>query len=373
MEQMAATTTAVASGTSLRQTLAAVAGLQQQGAGGFAALLSQLVGDDDALAALLGQLTEQQNEQESSKNGGMLAAQLLLALTAATPQLTVDTNVAQQLLQQGGDAQTVSDVLAGLASMNTDPAAVQTADATQTGQTAATTDQNTELSAFYQVLSAAWQQAQTDTQTGGGAAGDGLFSQQTLREARKLLEEQGKQTVERPDIEQLQAAVDSKQFLPATSTTETFAQSAQVQDIAQQLRTGILNNVANGKSEFVVKLEPEGLGEITVHLLDDKSKISLSIMVADPQTAKLISNEVATLQNALRPLQAEVHQIMTGDGTNLAYASQNALSQQNQQYQQGQQSASRQFTFGSKDAKSDEFVDTVESILNPNGELDTYI
>ena len=373
MEQMAATTTAVATGTSLRQTLAAAAGLQQQGGGGFAALLSQLLGDDDALTALLGQLTQQQNEQESSKNGGMLAAQLLLALAAVNPQLTVDTNVAQQLLQQGGNPQVVSDVLAGLAAGTTNnTAAVQTPDTQQTGQTAST-DQTTQLSAFYQVLSAAWQQTQTDTQTGGGAAGEGLFSQQALREARKLLEEQGKQTVERPDIEQLQAAADAKQFLPAASTTKTFAPSPQMQDITEQLRTGILNNVANGKSEFVVKLQPEGLGEITVHLSDDKSKISLSIMVADPQTAKLISNEMATLQNALRPLQAEVHQIITGDGTNLAFASQNALSQQNQQYQHGQQQTGRQLAFGSQSGESDEFVDTVQSILNPNGELDTYI
>lgn len=369
MEQMTATATAVANGTSLRQTLAAAAGLQQQGSG-FAALLSQLVGDDDALMALLGQVTQQQNEQQGGKNGGMLAAQLLLALAAASPQLTVDANVAQQILQQGGNAQTISDALAGLPVMNGNTAAVQTADTQQTGQEAPA-DQ-AELSAFYQVLSAAWQQTQTDTQTGGGSAGEGLFSQQALREARKLLDEQGKQTVERPDVEQLQAAVDAKQFLPATAPAETFAQSAQVQDIAEQLRTGILNNVANGKSEFVVKLKPEGLGEITVHLSDDKSKISLSIMVADPQTAKLISNEVATLQNALRPLQAEVHQIITGDGTNLAYAAQNSLSQQNQQYQQGQH-AGRQATFGAQNAESDEFVDTVESILNQDGELDTYI
>ena len=370
MEQMTATTTAVASGTSLRQTLAAAAGLQQQGASGFAALLSQLLGNDDALTALLGQLTQQQNEEESSKNGGVLAAQLLLALTAATPQqFTVDTNVAQQMLQQDGSAQVVSDVLAGLTAMNTNTPAVQTTDAQQAGPTASGS-QTTELSAFYQVLSTAWQQTQTDTQTGGGATGDGLFSQQALREARKLLNEQGGQTVERPDIEQLQAAVDTKQFLPAKAAGETFAQSAQVQDIAQQLRTGILNNAVTGKSEFVVKLKPEGLGEITVHLSDDKSKISLSIMVADPQTAKLISNEVATLQNALRPLQAEVHQIIVGDGTTLAYASQNALSQQNQQ---GRQYAGRQGTFGTQGTEGDEFVDTVESILNPNGELDTYI
>ncbi|MCQ4735691.1 flagellar hook-length control protein FliK, partial [Anaerotruncus colihominis] len=77
----------------------------------------------------------------------------------------------------------------------------------------------------------------------------------------------------------------------------------------EQLKMGIQENYAANRDEFVVKLKPDGLGEITVKLVQRENSIALSILASSPQVARLISNEVAALQNALRPLQAEVTQI----------------------------------------------------------------
>ncbi len=141
------------------------------------------------------------------------------------------------------------------------------------------------------------------------------------------------------------------------------------------MKNSIFENVAKGKNEFVVRLKPEGIGEIVVKLSEDKEKISLSILTTSTQTARLISNEVAALQNALKPLNAEVQEITTIAGNEQAAQ----YSAQNQMTDQGKQSHSQQEPSHSRRGQrvagvEEDFDGTVEAGLAAGDDvLDTYI
>lgn len=166
-----------------------------------------------------------------------------------------------------------------------------------------------EFQALFETLSAAWGKEQS-TQ-GSGDMTEAMRFQNALREVRQALSEKSKGNTdsEQPDIEALQGAVDDRRFLTQVETSKSAASAPSFEEIAKQVKAGILQNVKQGKSEFVIRLKPEGLGEITIRLSEEKDKISLSIVTSSAAVGKLISNEVTALQNALRPLHAEVKEI----------------------------------------------------------------
>lgn len=133
------------------------------------------------------------------------------------------------------------------------------------------------------------------------------------------------------DVESLQADVNAGRFLTAQPEAAQLPLPS-AEEIGKQLKTGILHQTAQGKSEFIVRLEPEGIGEIVVKISDDREHMALSIFTASTQAARLISNEVATLQEALRPLQVQVQQVtLLPTEQAVSYASQSALTDQGQQ------------------------------------------
>jgi hypothetical protein len=86
------------------------------------------------------------------------------------------------------------------------------------------------------------------------------------------------------------------------------AKPTETQGIPEQIFLGLSQNVKAGRGEFVIKLMPEGLGEITVRLLAKEGRTTLRIITASAETARLINNDLAALQNALKPIRVEVHQ-----------------------------------------------------------------
>ena len=81
--------------------------------------------------------------------------------------------------------------------------------------------------------------------------------------------------------------------------------------VLEQVTDGIKQNISLGKSEFVIKLKPEALGEITVKLVEEAGKTTLSITTASAQTAKLINNDIDALRKAVAPMNVEVHYAVT--------------------------------------------------------------
>ena len=200
------------------------------------------------------------------------------------------------------------------------------------------------------------------------------LSREVVREVKQLLSDESGKPAETLDIEALQEQVNSKCYFPSQMDLSLpKAALPEPEQIAAQIKEGILENTARGKNEFIVRLKPEGIGEILVKLSEDKSRITLNIFTASEQTAKLISNEVVSLQNALRPLHAEVQQVtvIPSDHT-LEYAAQTASG--NQQQFSGQ----RGFDGHSQQSPRPRFGEEIEfgvamdQALEEDG-LDTYI
>lgn len=75
----------------------------------------------------------------------------------------------------------------------------------------------------------------------------------------------------------------------------------------KQLLRGVEVNLKNGKSEFTVKLKPEGLGEIIVKLVqNDGGKMLMSMTASSAKTAELLNSNLSSLQNSLNQHNVEI-------------------------------------------------------------------
>jgi len=99
-----------------------------------------------------------------------------------------------------------------------------------------------------------------------------------------------------------------KETVPAAEKAEAIQRSY---ELPEQISSGISERLREGKSEFVIKLRPEKLGEITVKLVEESGKMTLQIEAVRPETAKLINNDLTALKEAVRPMQVEVREALT--------------------------------------------------------------
>lgn len=357
MEQTAAVQ-AAAPQVSLRSILGMAAGQQTQG-DAFAMIFQQLMmGQEEGFGSLLAQFAGvQQDDQEEATELGM---QMMAEMLYANPDIQNLLPLMQQVMQPEESVQSVGQgIRNSVAALQNPVAQPEKKESDQPMEKAAAKD-------FYTVLQDNWKGQQPSL--GIHLEGD------TLRQARQLLSQKPKETVQPQDVESLQADVDAKRFLNVESIApQKSAELTDVQEIADQLKTGIAENISQGKNEFIVRLKPEGLGEVVVKLSENKERIALSIFTSSEHTAKMITDEVLSLQNALRPLHAEVQQItVTPDGRAAEYAAQNSMNDQSRQFA-GQQFAEQwQQSFRSQMQDSGDFGSVVEQILPDDG-LDTYI
>lgn len=230
--------------------------------------------------------------------------------------------------------------------------------------------------ALLETLTAAWEKTPGEEDPGAGLARemDRMQFDSAVRQLREELDGRlrGAQKEDgRPlDVEALQAAVDSRQYVPETAAAHS--ETPEVREIADQLKTGILQNLRQGKNEFVVKLKPEGLGEITVKLTESKNEIALRIVTSSTAVGKMIANEVNALQNALRPLRAQVQEIVTVPAAQENAAGAMLTGGQNGQqfawhYQSGQQNT------GARADDSGDFEDLVEEAAPDDASVNVLI
>lgn len=140
------------------------------------------------------------------------------------------------------------------------------------------------------------------------------------------------------DVDQLQQDVNSGRFQPRINTADVEKlpeAPVSAANIAEQVKEGVIREIGSGKDEFVIKLKPEGLGEITVRLMQTGDKIALSISAANSHVARLLSSELEQLRESLRPYNTVVSEVVDQQ----AYASNQEFtgfngSQYQQQYQQ---------------------------------------
>lgn len=145
------------------------------------------------------------------------------------------------------------------------------------------------------------------------------------------------------DVDQLQRDVDSGRFAANAASVEETPELPHIPlNLMSQVKEGIIQEIGSGKDEFIIKLKPEGLGEITVHLMQNDDKIALSISASNSHVARLLSSEIDQLRESLRPYNTVVQEVVEQQ----AYASNQDFAQNfSGQYQQqfaGQQRNHRQ-------------------------------
>lgn len=79
--------------------------------------------------------------------------------------------------------------------------------------------------------------------------------------------------------------------------------------VAEQLKAGVEQGMKRELTEFTIKLKPEGLGEIIVHMASAGGRTSVSIGVSNPETEKLVNSQMMSLKEMLQPLHAEVEEV----------------------------------------------------------------
>ena len=346
-------------------------------------LAGGLEGEDD-LAAMLMQLTGGL-QKDSEKWGAQMAAEMLNTVPTLNP------SVISALVEASwaADGQNLAEAIGRLQDQNSTALAELLAGRDVSSITEMLEEmvvgeeqqtQGNENQDFLEVLSAAWAKPKADTRT--------LSTQldhSSIRAAKELMQRDKKETmVPILDVESLQADVDSRRFTPVTTGSASLEEQVQVpngEEMADQIKADFFQNVSQGRNEFVVRIKPDGIGEITVKLSEGKDKITLNIVAADENTARLISSQVLALQNALRPLNAEVQDITPAAAVAASQES-TQYSAQNQMTDQGRQSHSQQESGrGNRTQRmvgvagiDDSFDETVESGVAANDEvLDTYI
>lgn len=165
------------------------------------------------------------------------------------------------------------------------------------------------------------------------------FSESVVKAKEMLSENLSQQSgsSDEIDVDKLQNELSRSNSKTAFELSLTTTSSTSETSVLDQLKDGIKQNVSVGKSEFTIKLNPESLGEITVKLIDEAGKTTLSITTASAATAKLINNDINALKDAVASMNVEVKHAVV-------QTSETANSSMQQFNMSGQQFAGQQFS-----------------------------
>lgn len=333
--------------------------------GAFGKLLNKMLGQETGEDTMLEEAGELLRAFEEEMEGGDTdaAMQLLAQLFAAQPGLVqqVDPALLAQLTGQSPDTavQVVNSLpqfaMAALLGQQNVPADVTAQQPQQDGQAflnelvkqtgmevvQATTGgaagkadgQNAAMlgEAGYQ---RALYQAQQQLEGGTGKAPNVL-----LEEPGAVGAKDGKQTPQMPAAipfpTQFTNAADATQLVQQTNPEEDL------QALLAQVKTGLLEGAQKGDKDFVIKLKPEGLGEITVRMIQQGGKITMDILANNQNTQRLLAGELTNLRQAMEPYNVVVNP-QQADGGSTAFNLEQQMRQGfAQQEQHGRQENSR--------------------------------
>ncbi|MCI8441165.1 MAG: hypothetical protein HFG27_01340 [Provencibacterium sp.] len=304
----------------LMQSQTGIAALQagEEGGGFFALLLQMLEGmsqPEDA-AALFPMLAGGPLSDEEEKKGSELAMQLLAGMLDPGA-LGLVQQAQNDLSQENSQLVQLIGSFAGVDSQKAQQLylLMQAADDSQTARPAAEEKPQAGQEAlqggkgFLEVLDFSLNTSKTQENGQSSLQFGGSF-RQAVAEAQKLMSEKPQQDdkEQKLDVESLQSLADTRrEQIQQARFSAAREDISQPQPLTEQIRTGIREGLLQGKSEFVVRLKPEGLGEITVRLTEGTDgSMTLNLTASTAQTAKLLNQELTGLREALRPYGTEV-------------------------------------------------------------------
>lgn len=164
-----------------------------------------------------------------------------------------------------------------------------------------------------------------------------------VQKAQKTVEKPIKETAQ-PE----QPAIQREVHLQSLSSAQPLEKEAPVlnkQDLLLQVQQGAMANAKAGKEDFVMRLRPDGMGEITVKLAEADGKMTMQITASNANVQKMLSAEIDNLREAMKPYHVEVREIMQQQTNHFDLGSQNPNANQqhfaNQfAYQQNEQKPS---------------------------------
>ncbi|MEG0762592.1 MAG: flagellar hook-length control protein FliK [Oscillospiraceae bacterium] len=79
--------------------------------------------------------------------------------------------------------------------------------------------------------------------------------------------------------------------------------------VLEQISNGAMENAAKGKQDFVMKLTPDGMGEITVKLAEANGHITMQLTASNANVQKMLTSELENLREVMRPYKVEVREV----------------------------------------------------------------
>lgn len=129
-------------------------------------------------------------------------------------------------------------------------------------------------------------------------------------------------------------------------------------EIINQFKESFLENIS--QKRFTVRLKPEGLGEITVNMLNNEGKLSLSILASNQTVQRALEGNLANLQSSLKQYNAEITSINEATGKQQSALDLNYGREHSGQQPNGQnQNRHQQFRFDYNENVSEEAQDMI--------------
>lgn len=121
------------------------------------------------------------------------------------------------------------------------------------------------------------------------------------------------------DVDRLQQQVDSGVHLQNTSflaaanhTLEAEPQPEAAPAFHSQVFDGVLTSLKQGQEQYVMKLVPKELGELTIRIVKDADgAMTLNLIAKTGEAQKLLAAEAAQLQHQLKPLNVQLQPVTT--------------------------------------------------------------
>lgn len=135
------------------------------------------------------------------------------------------------------------------------------------------------------------------------------------KDANQVLEEL-KRNADARGIDLTGKAVQNRMNYGLRPVSDARVQQADT-PVLEQLKAGVERAAQAGTKELTIRLKPEGLGDIVVHLTSAGEKTTVRIGVTNPETEKLVTSQMESLKDMLRPLNTEVQEVY--------HSSQNAM------------------------------------------------
>lgn len=341
-------------------------------------------GDQEMAQTVVDGLQKMLNEMQAD-SGNILGAAQQTPVTADVAQTIVQAAATQTVVEQANPQTTPQNTTA-----NVEQTPVQeqmAAPQTQEAQQSTANQQQSDMKSLPQDV-----QVTQATQDAPDNDAKILWGQSQFQQAVQTVQKQLK-TQDSTDentqlnLDELQQSVNGAAFMRNTAhplfqasrtETATIQPYATPAEIADQLKTGAQQALRLGDSEFVMQLKPEGLGNLTIRLVEIGAKMTLSITAANEATQRLLTAQLPELQQAMKPLQVEVLPVQgqqESQGAQGELFMHNGAAQQ-QDFSEHQHDGAQQSAYTGNDQDGQEppeiFAETQEMHYASEG-LDTYI